>query len=181
MSPRTLLHSLLLACFHLLAAISLLIFIAAAALWPRSIWVSDTLTIYRGQTQITLQTTRAGSIDLGFMIHFTMLPSVMYSSRPISPYDGKNAFDRSQLKFAGLGIGWPRPDWGFYWIRLPFWCAMILGSILPAWWIVWFRRYRHRKIPGLCAHCGYDLRASTLRCPECGTPIPPGTPIAPLH
>jgi len=38
-----------------------------------------------------------------------------------------------------------------------------LGSTLVT------RRYRRRARLGLCMRCGYDLRASTGRCPECGT------------
>ena len=47
--------------------------------------------------------------------------------------------------------------------------------ILPLAWAIATcqRKWRRRKwVPGLCPVCGYDLRASNDRCPECGTPIP---------
>jgi hypothetical protein len=51
------------------------------------------------------------------------------------------------------------------------WACCLGTAILPAIWLVSFRlnRRKQRQVAGLCRRCGYDLRASKGRCPECGT------------
>ena len=65
--------------------------------------------------------------------------------------------------------------------------AAILFAPLPAAWIAStarsMRRAEHehtRILANRCGSCGYDLRASVDRCPECGTVIshPPAQDIA---
>ena len=56
---------------------------------------------------------------------------------------------------------------------IPHGLVAALAMILPAvstW--SWLRR-RHRRRGGLCPSCGYDLRATPGRCPECGAQPPP--------
>ncbi len=56
-------------------------------------------------------------------------------------------------------------------IVFPYWFAALLTALLPTrWFIRWRRRLKYP--PGTCQRCGYDLRASPHRCPECGIPAP---------
>ena len=83
-----------------------------------------------------------------------------------------------QLDFIGFGTLWWPPrlqrgqayPQGWYMI-MPLWIpSLAFGSLLYLSYLP-LRRRRERKKLGLCIKCGYDLRGSKNRCPECGQPF----------
>ena len=68
------------------------------------------------------------------------------------------------------GLSRPLPFWSVDNVR--HWQVMATTAFLPLLWLAVHGRRarvrRRRKRRGLCRRCGYDLRASAGRCPECG-------------
>jgi hypothetical protein len=51
----------------------------------------------------------------------------------------------------------------------PYWFLAAMSVSMPIAWFIRCRRAAKVDRTGLCLTCGYDLRATPDRCPECGT------------
>lgn len=69
------------------------------------------------------------------------------------------------------GSAEPDIQTGYTYLHLPLWLPVLMALVLPARWLFACVRQRRRIGLSLCVQCGYDLRASTERCPECGAAI----------
>jgi len=84
------------------------------------------------------------------------------------------SFSRGMLAKLGFGADTGGQDrWHYYGITFPYWFITVTLAALMAWTAI----RRKPVAPGLCRHCGYDLRATPEqggalldRCPECGAP-----------
>ena len=79
---------------------------------------------------------------------------------------------RSHFRFCGFWLV-SGERWGHYHhaLFLPAWFVFGSTVLLPGLWLT--RRRGARSLSGRCTVCGYDLRATPERCPECGTATTP--------
>ena len=100
---------------------------------------------------------------------------------PVRRHDGKAERMRIWRRTSGradvtvLATIRPLRQYQSQWIVFPQWLPISLAGVPLAAFVLlaaskWQKR-RRRRLAGLCAACGYDLRGSdSARCPECGSP-----------
>src|SRR5687767_11977825 len=166
--------------FRILMLVSLVPCAGCVGLWVRSYWRADELWVCRTRGINYWVRTRPGSV----MVHRTVLTgrtSDIFSDsfdRPAgwsfnrspvamptaSPFTAEGSHRAVQwLGFDYLARNDSRPTWGslkFRRVIVPLWFLSIVSALplIPLW--RHFRRSR-RWERGLCATCGYDLRASS--------------------
>jgi hypothetical protein len=172
--------------FTLLSTLSLLLFLTTAALWLRSYWSQEKLTWVTQNGYRSIWTAH-GSLELGFF-------QSQNSYKPTETYAPRYSRDRADPPINGLIFlefdppvtfnDWQHAGFALHQVHngsrlhviafAPFWSLALLTLLLPLAWAITRLRNHHREQSGLCPTCGYDLRATPTRCPECGT-IPQGT------
>lgn len=171
--------------FAAFAGSSLLLCVAATGLWVRSYSAVDDVSATGddGTLEFQCDTGRMTIFWLG-LGHQGWAARLSYPWRYQRSSPGDDSFARVEslaehwdVRFPGVGYtsGGDVPA-RFMVLVVHLAYPTVLFSLAPLAWLAGFRRQRRsarRARAGLCATCGYDLRASPGRCPECGSVVRP--------
>ena len=93
-----------------------------------------------------------------------------YKTKPMTKPDRWPDHTRGTLGFVRDADKTGKAPWAA--VAIPYWSIAAALAIPPAVGLWFVLRRRRRARQGHCTGCGYDLRASSGRCPECGLAIP---------
>ena len=147
---------------NLLTAVSLMGCVLAAVLWGRSLLVHDVVQVF-GRGHWVIVHSSAGVLSV-FDNEQIASRRATWEVQPGQPVPGVGAVWRSLYAFDVHGGDPSSPG---VTVTFPWWTVVALLALLPAGRLYWRRVERRRGI-GRCPSCGYDLRATPERCPECG-------------
>ncbi len=159
---------------------SLFLLFLTSTVWLRSQYVGEVFTarFRRAESEIEYESGRLHLLVVR-LYHSGFRPANLSYNRevvagwrasglrpPENPYASAGPF----VLYHGEGGGLPPFGYRYLGVLIPLWAPAAILAI-PVVWIGFSQsRYRRRlrRSHGLCVHCGYDLRASSDRCPECG-------------
>jgi hypothetical protein len=168
------------------AWVSLALLAATLFLWVRGFWLDEHLRAYP-DTAHRLHTVVLWTYRNGFCLADMQAESTpenvagyaqershtpRWTSRPGGGAGWERGFSPVNVRWKVAGFAWLRSPSGNPWrpwrsFAFPAWFPALAFGVLPTLAVV--RRLRRRCHPaGCCQHCGYDLRATPDRCPECG-------------
>ena len=163
---------------NLLTVGSLLLCVAVCVLWVRSYRVTDVLVVTWPNGRAIFQTGRGGlggAVALGG----DFSGEVGVSLRRVTPTRHRlhalaEIYQVSEQPtwWAGGGGGYVigglrSPPRSYYAVVVP--CWLVAGAALCPTVLHVLRRTRRQEQGHACPACGYDVRATPDRCPECGT------------
>ena len=154
--------------FNILAAVSLVLCIAFLTAWVRSSYAQEWI----GYNSASGPMLAVGWGDGQLFAKYRLGTSI----KPLPGGDGWRVFSGPPAPLVPPQVA---PHSFFHAFRtgggmtvVPFWLPVLISLLAVTSAMAPVARRLQRRYRGLCLHCGYDLRASTDRCPECGTAIP---------
>ncbi len=152
--------------FNGFTILSLLLLLATACLWVRSHFIADDLLL----SDRTLCKSSSGRVVL-----IAWNREMVYV--PGEDYLAERQVEESSWHLPGIEhfrfVGFREIRWTVtvfrWWLLIAVPCVLLLPALLVA---LRHRRKSRWQRNGLCPTCGYDLRATPERCPECGTAVP---------
>ena len=158
--------------FTIVSALSLLLCVTVAAAWGRAqfgdeLWVrcvGHSLVLYGADGQ-------AAATAPMYFFDPSQSATLYEGPRGLLRLLRAGRLGTASSRFASVEFYWDarRPVPTFRVLVVPLAYPLALTALPPLAWLATRRRRARRAARGLCRQCGYDLRATPDRCPECGT------------